>query len=154
MRVGPGTFVTLEFEIFDEADKLLDSSSNSGPLNYIHGLKGLIPEVESVLEGKDVGEHFSLHLNSEKRIGNRNEEAVKVIPKKYFKAPDLLSIGQHYIFYWKGVPVRGVITSIHEDQVIVDGNHPFAGKHVRLDIHIKDVRQATEEEKVTAKSSS
>lgn len=150
MRIESNAFVTLDFEIFDENNKQLDSSQKSGPINYIHGLNGLIPEFEEVLAGKDLGEHFSFELGPSSPYGKRLEEAVKVIPKKYFKEPEKLIVGQHFIFYWKGVPVRGFISSIHDDQVIIDGNHPFAGKKIRIDVFIKDVRQATEEEKVTA----
>ena len=38
------------------------------------------------------------------------------------------------------------VTEVKDDQVIVDGNHPLAGKTLHFDVTVVEVREASEEE--------
>jgi len=38
------------------------------------------------------------------------------------------------------------ITEVYPDHVVLDGNHPLAGIALRLDLTVRDVREASDEE--------
>ena len=43
-------------------------------------------------------------------------------------------------------PVIYRVEQIVEDKVVLDGNHPLAGIALRFELHVMDVRPATDEE--------
>ncbi len=45
-----------------------------------------------------------------------------------------------------GKPVPFVIREVRDEDVTIDFNHPLAGKNLKFDVELVDVRDATKEE--------
>lgn len=45
-----------------------------------------------------------------------------------------------------GTAANVIITEIETDEVVVDGNHPLAGKQLHFDIEVLEIRDASKEE--------
>jgi FKBP-type peptidyl-prolyl cis-trans isomerase SlyD len=154
LAIGKGLYVCFSYELRDQAGDLLDSSDISGPITYIHGFKSLLLPLEEGLQGRIQDEHFRLKIAPELAYGPYKADAVLTVPKSQFKHPEYLELGLQ--FEWapeetaatdKAVEkILVFIKDIQENFVILDANHPLAGKELNFDIHILTVREPTAEE--------
>lgn len=142
MKIADDCFVTLEYTLKDDNQKVLDSSQQMGPLDYIHGYRQLIPGLEKALEGREAGESFSLTVAPKNAYGEIDPRAVFEVNRSQFPPDTVLEIGME--FETSGHHV--VITGIDGDIIRLDANHPLAGKTLHFDIKVIGVRDATPEE--------
>ena len=74
MLVANGKVVTLTFEMKDEEGEILDSSDESGDLEYLHGTNFLMPGMEHDLNGKSVGFVLNKTYEPKDAFGEYDEE--------------------------------------------------------------------------------
>ena len=144
MNIEKDTAVTLRFKVVDLQGKLLEESKE--PMVYLHGGYGnTLPKIEEALEGKIAGYQTTLELQPEDAFGLRDESLVKTIPKTQFP-PSVKIGGQLEGRGDDGQTHAFTVTKIKGDTVLLDGNHPLAGKALRFSLTVADVRKASEEE--------
>lgn len=142
MKIADDCFVTLEYTLKDDNQKVLDSSEQMGPLDYVHGYRQLIPGLEKALEGREAGESFSLTVSPQQAYGDIDPRAIFEVSRSQFPPDAQLEVGLE--FEASGHHV--VITGIDGDIIRLDANHPLAGKTLHFDVKIVNVRDATPEE--------
>ena len=142
MKIADDCLVTLEYTLKDDDQKVLDSSEQMGPLDYVHGYRQLIPGLEKALAGREAGESFSLTVAPQQAYGEIDPRAVFEVSRAQFPPDTQLEVGME--FETSGHHV--VITGIDGDIITLDANHPLAGKTLHFDIKIAGVRDATPEE--------
>jgi FKBP-type peptidyl-prolyl cis-trans isomerase SlyD len=144
MKIEKDTAVTVRYKVTDAQGKLMQASAE--PMAYLHGgYENTLPAIEAALEGKEPGFQTTLHLAPEDAFGVRDESLVRTIPKAEFppgvkvggELEGRLDDGRQHVF---------TVTKIKGDKVLLDGNHPWAGKALRFSLHVTDVRAATQEE--------
>ena len=148
MKIEEGKVVTLEFKVYnnDNGD-LLEDTNDVGPFFYIQGFGNFVPAIEEALEGKEKGYTATIQLTPEEGYGDYNEELVVEMEKAEFEEFDDIYEGLDFIADMDdGTEQPFIITSVEDEIVIADGNHPFAGKNLRFEVKVADVREATEEE--------
>lgn len=148
MKISENKVVTLEFKVYDkETNELLEDTQEVGPFCYIHGNGQFVPKIEETLEGKEKGFSTTIFLSTEEGYGEYDEDLVEEMDKKEFVEFDDIYEGMEFEAELEdGSEVLFVITSIEDDKVIADGNHPFAGKNLKFDVEVTGVREATEKE--------
>lgn len=144
MKIEKNTAVTLRFKVADANGKLIEESKD--PMVYLHGGYGnTLPKIEEALEGKEPGYQTVLALAAEDAFGLRDETLVRTIPRSQF--PPGVKVGGQ--LEGRGDDGRVQIfnvTKIKGDTVLLDANHPLAGKALRFTLKVTDVRAASEEE--------
>ncbi len=144
MKIEKNTAVTLRYKVMDAAGKTLDESTD--PMVYLHGgYDNIFPKVEAALEGQAIGFKATLDLAPEDSFGLRDESLVQSIPKGEFP-PGVKVGGQLQTQGADGHAQVFTVMKIKGDTVMLDGNHPFAGKALRFSLTVTDVRAASEEE--------
>ena len=144
MIIQKDTAVTLSFKVTDTHGKLVEESAD--PTVYLHGGYGnTLPKIEEALEGKSAGYQVTLQLQPQDAFGLRDEGLVKTIPKTQFPAGVKVG-GQLEGRGDDGQTHAFTVTKIKGDTVMLDGNHPLAGKALRFTLKVTDVRTASEEE--------
>lgn len=144
MKIEKNTAVTLRYKITDATGRLLEDGKE--PSAYLHGGYGnTFPKVEAALEGREAGYQTQLELQPQDAFGERNEGLVQVIPKTQFP-PGVKVGGQLEGRGEDGHTHVFTVVKIKGPEVHLDGNHPLAGKALRLDLTVMDVRAASEEE--------
>ena len=137
-----------------EGEKVIaDRSEAEGPLQYIHGGGMLLPEFESNLEGLEKGDGFKFTIKAENGYGVRDDQNVAAIPLESFK-DEKGDIDQEMVKAGNVLPMvdenghqfQGLIVEVKGDQVIMDFNHPLAGKDLYFSGQVADIRDATPEE--------
>ncbi|MEJ7686583.1 MAG: peptidylprolyl isomerase [Variovorax sp.] len=145
MKIQKDSVVTLRYKLADLAiNRLIEESSE--PMVYLHGgYDNTFPKVEAALEGKEAGFRATLDLQPEHAFGARDESLVRTIPKSDFP-PGVKIGGQMESRNDKGEPQVYTVMKIKGPQVLLDGNHPLAGKALKFSVTVVGVRAATEEE--------
>ena len=144
MKIEKNTAVTLRYKLSDTNRVALDQGNE--PTVYLHGGYGnTFPKLEQALEGQVVGYQTTLELQPQDAFGERDEGLVQTIPKAQF--PPGIKVGGSL----QGQDDHGhahtfTVTKIKGDTVLLDGNHPLAGKALRIGVTVMDVRAATEAE--------
>jgi len=145
MKISKDTAVTIRYRITDLATcKLLEDGKE--PTSYLHGGYGnTFPKVEEALEGCEAGHQANLELQPADAFGERDETLVQVIPKTQFP-PGVKVGGQLEGRGEDGHTHVFTVVKIKGPEVHLDGNHPLAGKALRLNVTVVEVRAASAEE--------
>lgn len=148
MVVEKNKVVTLDFEVFDTNTKeMLEATSNDVSFSYIHGVESFIPKIEEVLEGKKVGDRTTVEVSPEEGYGVYDEDLIIELPKSEFDGFSDIYEGMDFdVEMDNGEEREFYIIDILDETVKADGNHPFAGKDLKFEIIVKDIREATEDE--------
>ena len=148
MNILANTVVTLTFELFDADGVLLEATSE--PISYLHGgHSGMLPKVEAALNTKKPGDAVSVDVEPADGFGDYDPELVKL--ESVDKLPPDVTVGMQFEAYTnpgeeQGSGVVFTVTDVADGKAVLDGNHPWAGKRLRFECHIVDVRPATAEE--------
>lgn len=145
MQISNEKVAAIHYTLRDNTGKVLDSSEGRDPLYYLHGFGNLIPGMEAGLEGKIVGDKFSVVINPEDGYGVRNDEAIQQVPISAFGGNDV-RVGMQFRAGNEQHQYIVTVTAIENDMVTVDGNHPLAGVELHFDVEVMEVREASAEE--------
>ena len=143
MHVAANKVVTFDFTVMDDNGNLIESSSDTGAMCYLHGDGRIAPGLERALEGRSVGDSFSVLLTPSHGFGERDDSLVHTFTKRELAGLGELKTGMQVQASDEAGKRTLTITKIEGDRVILDENHPLAGKIVNFDITITDVRNAT-----------
>lgn len=144
MKIGKDTVVTMHYTVVNAQGQLLDKAQE--PTSYLHGgYENTLPKIEEALEGQDVGFETTLKLAAADAFGERDETLVQTISKKDFP-PGVKVGGQLRGRTPEGHEQVFTVIKIKGDQVILDGNHPWAGQNLSLSLKVLEVRAASAEE--------
>jgi len=144
MKIEKDTVVTLKYKVAEITGKLIEESR--APMVYLHGgYNNTLPKIEQALEGKEAGAEVSLQLKPEDAFGQRDESLKRTIPRSEFP-PGVKVGGQLEGMTDDGRPHVFYVMKIKGDQVLLDGNHPLAGKDLRFHLKVTGVRRASAEE--------
>ena len=148
MNILANTVVTLSFELFDADGVLLEATSE--PITYLHGgHSGMLPKVEEALNMKKPGDAVSVDVEPGDAFGDYDPELVKL--ESVDKLPPDVAVGMQFEAYTNpgddhGGGVVFTVTDVADGKAVLDGNHPWAGKRLRFECQVVDVRAATAEE--------
>lgn len=148
MNIFANTVVTLTFELFDADGTLLESTPE--PITYLHGgHSGMLPRLEEALNNRKAGDAVSVTIEPSDGFGDYDPDLVKI--ESVDQLPSEVEVGMQFEAYSdptdpEGSGVVFTVTDIADGQAVLDGNHPWAGKLLRFDCRIVDVRPATREE--------
>jgi FKBP-type peptidyl-prolyl cis-trans isomerase 2 len=122
-----------------EDGTIFDSSLNEGrePLSATLGQGALIPGFENGLIGMSVGDKKTIEIEPKDAYGPINEESVLKIEKS--KVPENVEVGMLLqTFGPAGVSVVKVL-EVNEEDVLIDANHPLAGKKLIFDLEVLEI---------------
>lgn len=120
--------------------EVFDTSENREPLLFTIGKNEVIPGFEDGVKGLKVGQSKTVKIASDQAYGHRREEMLYKVGKDKFPPDVELKIGDSFkIGQEQGNPTIVSITEISENEVILDANHPLAGKDLTFDIQLIEI---------------
>jgi len=147
VRIQKNAVVVADFQLFDGGGELVDSSEAGGPLTYLHGAEELLPGLERALADHVVGDRLTVELTPDEAFGERDEALVDRAPRSNFPGIDHIEPGMRFQTEMDdGAPMVVTVVDVDDQWVTVDGNHEMAGRHLRFELNVVDVREATPEE--------
>lgn len=133
--------VTLHFELSLEDGQIVDSNFAQMPASFVFGDGSLLPDFELALLGMSVGQEASYVMSPEKAFGAHNTSNLQRMPRSQF-AMDLEEGMVISFADMKKNELPGVIADIEEKEVVVDFNHPLAGRSLTFRVQIVAIEEA------------
>jgi len=137
--IEEGSIVRIEYTITDEAGKLLDSNKGGKSLQFTHGRQEMIPGVERQLLGMHPGEEKKLVVTPEEGYGPVDPAAQTEVPREMVPA-EAQEVGKRLVARNRsGAPRLVIVKEVKEQTVVLDLNHPLAGKTLLFDVKVLEV---------------
>ncbi|MDE6811627.1 MAG: FKBP-type peptidyl-prolyl cis-trans isomerase [Muribaculaceae bacterium] len=152
-KVGPGKYVKYAYKLYNDADgELLFEAKADAPDEMVYGISHeVVPGLIAAMKDLAAGDKFSVTLPPAAAFGDRYEDNVVTLEKEIFerdgKLAEEVKVGAELpMMTAEGFRIIGKVLEIDDKGIRMDFNHPFAGKTVRYDGEIIEVRDATPEE--------
>jgi FKBP-type peptidyl-prolyl cis-trans isomerase 2 len=140
--VKDGMVVSLQYTLSGEDGKPIESNKGKDPLKYTQGSHQIVPGLEKGLAGMKVGDEKRVKVTPEEGYGPVDPKGFQEFPKEKIPSEGL-KVGSVLMAtgpQGQQVPVR--VHEIKEKTVVLDLNHPMAGKTLVFDVKILDVQPA------------
>lgn len=140
MAITEGSKVKIHYKLTVDGE-VADTSEGKDPLEYTHGQNMIIPGLETQLQGLKAGDTKSVIVAPEDGYGVVNPQAIVEVPKD--KLPPEVEPQVGMVLQMQspeGQPFPGVIQEIKTEVIVINFNHPLAGKELNFQIEIIDVR--------------
>ncbi|HMN11547.1 MAG TPA: peptidylprolyl isomerase [Bellilinea sp.] len=145
-EVKDDVVVSMEYTLTVDGE-IVDSSEGDDPLVFLQGHQNIIPGLEKALYGLKVGDSKAVSVEPEEGYGIRDEEEVLEVERKEFPEEIPLEPGVELdLRDDNGETLSATILEIGDELIVLDLNHPLAGKVLNFEVKIVDLREATEEE--------
>lgn len=134
--ISSGARVTLHFSLSLPDGTEIDSNYGKSPATFKVGDGNLLPGFEAALLGAAAGDSLSVVLAPEQAFGEVNPENVQSFPRQRFagllaNTTDPVEEGTVVSFADAGGnEIPGVLRQIGELHVVIDFNHPLAGRDI------------------------
>lgn len=148
MAIENNQIVSIEYEVRDGGN-VVDSNVGGHPLTFMFGKGQIIPGLENGIANMNIGDKGDVLVKAADAYGEYNQEAQQELPREQFAGIDL-NVGM--TLYGQGEDggtVQVIVKEIKDDAVIIDFNHPLAGKDLMFTVTIMNVRDASAEEAMT-----
>lgn len=142
MKVSNNTVITLEYVLMDDLGEILESSKEDGEYEYLHGIGEMLPGVEKALLGLEKGDSIDIVILPEDGFGIRSEEMIIEVDKNIFKEEATIEKGMEFDIEDDDGESIITVVELRGGKVLIDKNHPLAGKTLRVKAEVLDVRKA------------
>jgi len=133
-----GKLISLEYTLKLEDGQLVDTNVGQDPLTYTQGANQIIRGVEAAVEGMEVGQTKQAIVSPTDGYGDRDPNAIHEVPKA--KVPQEAKVGT--MLHGKdanGRKIQPTVSAIKDDTVVLDFNHPLAGKTLHFDLKVVNI---------------
>lgn len=139
MSVSEGRQVSIEYTLKLEDLSVVDSNVGAAPLTYVHGSHQIIPGLEKSLTGMKVGDKKEVTVIPEEGYGPVDSKALQEISKEQVPL-DFIKIGSNLQGRDNdGNVFTARVTEIKDKTVVLDFNHPLAGKTLHFEVRVLNI---------------
>ena len=124
-----------------EDGTVFDSSLDSEPLEFTLGAGEMIPGFEEAVKGMQVGQSKTVTIPADKAYGPHHEDIIFLVERE--QLPENLNpeVGQRLQMLQTGGPtIPVIVTEVFETAIVVDANHPLAGKDLTFEIQLLEIK--------------
>lgn len=149
-------YITVAYKLYaitEGKKELLEEAPVEHPFQFISGIGYTLEKFENEILALNKGDHFDFTIPCAEAYGERDEESVRAVSKSMFCDADgnfdsdnifegniiMLNDAEGHQFYAN-------VGEITEDKVVLDLNHPHAGKDLIFEGVITEMREATNKE--------
>lgn len=141
-RIGPGKKVSLHFSLALANGEVVDNTrTRELPAEFTVGDGSLLPGFEKALFGLKAGDRRSVFIDASRGFGDWNPDNQQTFTKVQFSGMDLQP-GLVVSFADRSGELPGVVKEVGEETVVVDFNHPLAGRDLVFEVDIIRVMDA------------
>ncbi len=153
MKLKKHDFIEIEYtgrldsgDVFDTTDEKVAKeagihreNASFGAAVICLGENHILKGIEDFIIGKEPGK-FDIHLTPENAFGKKNPKLLKLLPMKVFKKENIQP--------FPGLEVNvdnmyGIVRTVSGGRIIVDFNHPLAGRNVNYEVKVNKIIKDT-----------
>lgn len=163
VKIKKGDFIKIKYvgrvtdtgQIFDlndadvaKKENIYNEKARYEPFTICVGQKDVVKGLDDAMVGKEVGKKFSVELKPEDAFGKRDLKFMQLVSASKFKDQKMVP--------YPGMPITvnntpGTVKTVSGGRIMVDFNHPLAGREVKYDVDIlKMVEDDAEKVKAVA----
>lgn len=140
MAVDNGKRVSIEYTLTLEDDTKVDSNVGREPLSFVHGEQQILPALEEALTGMEAGDSRKVVLPPEQGYGpedpNLYQEVERErVPQEAQREGTALTARDS-----TGQTHQLRVHEVKEKTIVLDLNHPLAGKTLIFDVKVVEVQ--------------
>jgi FKBP-type peptidyl-prolyl cis-trans isomerase 2 len=140
MSVVKGNYVKVEYHGTLDDGTVFDSTEKHGdPLGFTVGAGQMIPGFDAAVEGMALNEEKQIHLEAKDAYGEHNAEMIKKVDRKQMPEGELQEGMQLGLQTPDGYMLPVWITKVEDDHVMLDFNHPLAGKPLNFKLKVVEI---------------
>ncbi|TAJ31891.1 MAG: peptidylprolyl isomerase [Nitrospirae bacterium] len=137
LKIADGLTVTIEYTLMLPDKTVIDSNVGKRPFTYTQGQPEILQSLQKALVGMKAGQKKQVDLLAEQAFGLHDKTATMTIERA--KAPPDVAVGS----VMRAPDSRpGVVLEVSEKAVVLNMNHPLAGKNILFDVKIIKVDRA------------
>lgn len=137
--VATGKKIKMDYTLIVKGEQL-ETSVGKEPLEFVVGDQSIIPGLEKGIEGMKVGEEKEIVVEPKDAYGEVDPKALKEFPKSKMPTGADLKVGMVLEAQApNGENFPAVIAEIKDDKVVMDFNHPLAGKQLTFKVKLLDI---------------
>ncbi len=119
---------------------VFDSSENKEPLEFKIGEGQVIVGFEEAVIGMDKGDSKTAKIPADKAYGPHREDMVIEVDRDKLSADRVPQKGELWqISRENDDPIIVMVANVDDNKVILDANHPLAGKELTFDIQVEEI---------------
>ena len=139
-KAKEGNTVKVHYTCKLEDGTVFDTSVNRDPFQFTIGKGQVIPGFEQTVLGMSPDESKTVKVPMDQAYGPRRKEMVEEVDRKQFPADWKPEVGQQYqIPQAQGQPKVVTVTDVSESKIVLDTNHPLAGKDLIFDVQLLEI---------------
>lgn len=124
-----------------ENGEVFDSSLDREPLEFTMGQGQIIPGFEKGLMDMSVSEKKTINIPSNEAYGEHQAEMIQEIPKEQLPPEIKPEVGLGLASRTPdGQEMRMTIAEVKENTIVVDANHPLAGKDLTFEVEVVEIK--------------
>lgn len=136
----PGSRVRMHFVLRLQDGTVVDETQPDAPIEFTMGDGTLVAGLERALYTLKPGVRQTIQISPEEGFGVRDPAHVYALPRADFPSDIPLEPGVLVAFSMpEGEQVPGTILKLDDNEVVVDFNHPLAGRDVVFEVEVLDV---------------
>ena len=141
-KIEVNSIVIMHYTLRLEDDSVADSTLDEDkPAIFQMGAGHISEAFEQQLLGLKVNDKKRITLKPQEAFGMPLEENIYTVPSSRFDNINDLSVGSIVAFsQGEHGEIPGIIRGISDGLVVVDFNHPLAGRQVTFDVQIVEIR--------------
>ncbi|MAG61071.1 peptidylprolyl isomerase [archaeon] len=132
-KLEDGKIFDTNIESVAKANQIHSPKQKYGPIKICVGEHQILEGIDKELIGKEIGNKYTLNISYELGFGKRDIKKVQLVPLSTFK--------EHKVKPFKGLQVDfdgqiGIVQRISGGRVMVNFNHPLAGKDLIYEVEV------------------
>ncbi len=122
--------------------QVFDSSEGKEPIEFTLGQGQLIPGFEKGLIDMKLNEKKTINIPKDEAYGDSREDLIQEVQKSELPEEIKPEVGMGLVSKSQdGREMNLVIAEVKEDSIVVDGNHPLAGKDLIFDLEVVEIKE-------------
>lgn len=126
--------------------QIFDTSEGKEPIEFTLGQGRLIPGFEKGLLNMKLNEKKTLNIAKEDAYGEVNEQLIQEVAKKDLPQDMEPQVGMGLVSKAPdGSEMNLMVVEVKEEAIVIDGNHPLAGRDLVFDIEVVAISETATE---------
>jgi FKBP-type peptidyl-prolyl cis-trans isomerase SlyD len=147
MKIDKNSYVTIDYLIRMGEQEVYPPGGQPEEISFCMGWGAMPPGLEEAIIGMEVNDHKVLILSPQEAYGEIDRELIMEVPRSDFASDLELRPGQVFeTDNEEGHPVFFIVQEVRPDSVVIDFNHPLAGKELEVSFTVRQLREATPED--------
>lgn len=120
--------------------EVFDSSADREPLEFTVGAGQMIPGFDAAVSGMELNEKKTVNIPADEAYGQRRDDMIQKVGKEQLPADLKPEVGQTLVAGQPdGQQMHVIVAEVNDDSIVVDANHPLAGKDLVFDIEVVEI---------------